>query len=109
LLRGLGHNAAATVSDLAEWLQIRHHTAVELVDWMSARGLVERHAYPSDGRRVLVRLSTTGRDALADLALLRQDQLRQLAPTLVDTLRDLLVEQGINQTSHSKLEGVSTQ
>ena len=107
LLRGLGHNAAATISDLAEWLQVRHHTAVELVDRMSARGLVERHAYPSDGRRVLVRLSAIGREALADLAVLHRDQLRQLAPTLVDTLQDLLVDQGVNQHSHSRPEGVS--
>lgn len=78
--------ADATVSDLADWLQIRHHSAVGLVDRMQARGLVQRQTDARDGRRVLVTLTPTGHDALRGLAVLHRDELRRLAPELVDAL-----------------------
>ena len=60
MLRGLAKDGDATVSDLAEWLQVRHHTAVGLVDRMVSRGLIERQSDPLDGRRVLVTLTNRG-------------------------------------------------
>jgi DNA-binding MarR family transcriptional regulator len=88
-LRGLAPDGAASVSELAEWLQVRHHSAVELIDRTAARGLVERRADPSDGRRVLVTLTPGGRSALAGLARLHRDELQRLAPMLLQALHDI--------------------
>ena len=90
LLRGLGHDGGASISELADWLEVRHHTAVELVDRMAAHRLVARHPYPNDRRRVLVSLTRTGRTALARLAVLHRDELRRLAPGLIETLRQIV-------------------
>src|SRR5919202_16775 len=68
MLRGLTASGVASVSDIADWLQIRHHSAVGLVDRMQARALVRREPDPGDGRRVLVRLTSGGRSILASLA-----------------------------------------
>src|ERR687886_762971 len=66
-LRGLATDGEASVSEVAEWLQVRHHSAVELVNRTAARGLVERRSDPADRRRVLVVLLPSGRAALAGL------------------------------------------
>ncbi len=53
--------APASVGDLARFLLIRHHTAVELVNRMAKLGLLSRLIDGDDGRRVLVQLTTKGR------------------------------------------------
>jgi DNA-binding MarR family transcriptional regulator len=90
MLRGLAPGGQATVSDLAEWLQVRHHSAVGLLDRMVSRGLVERQRDPRDGRRVLVSLTREGRAALRNLALQHRDELGALAPGLLDILSRVL-------------------
>src|ERR687885_2209124 len=54
MLRGLAPDAQASISELADWLQIRHHSAVGLIDRMAARALVRRERDAHDRRRVLV-------------------------------------------------------
>jgi DNA-binding MarR family transcriptional regulator len=90
MLRGLTPRGGAGVSDLSDWLQIRHHSAVGLVDRMQARGLVERRADPHNGRRVLVTLTRQGRSSLRSLAVLHRDELLRLAPDLVERLQQLV-------------------
>ena len=90
MLRGLATNRDASVSDLAEWLQVRHHTAVGLVDRMVSRGLLERQSDPLDGRRVLVTLTDRGQMALRGLAVQHRDELQALAPSLVHALQHVL-------------------
>ena len=89
VLRGLAPLAGASVSDIAEWLQVRHHSAVGLVDRTEARMLVARRADPDDGRRVLVTLTPAGRSALAALARLHRDELGRLAPMLLQALQQI--------------------
>jgi DNA-binding MarR family transcriptional regulator len=86
VLRGLAPNAEANVSDLADWLQVRHHSAVGLINRTEARGLVQRATDPHDGRRVRVRLTRAGRAALRGLALQHRDELRSIAPGLLESL-----------------------
>jgi DNA-binding MarR family transcriptional regulator len=93
MLRGLAPNAEASVSELADWLQVRHHSAVGLIDRMTSRALVRRERDAHDRRRVLVSLTREGRSALKDLALQHRDELRALAPSLVETLRQVVETQ----------------
>ena len=51
----------ATVGALAERLQLRHHTVVELVDRLATKGLVVRRRSPADRRQVVVELRPAGR------------------------------------------------
>jgi DNA-binding MarR family transcriptional regulator len=89
MLRGLGRDGAATVSEVADWLQVRHHSAVGIVDRMQSRGLVERHPDLRDRRRVLVQLTPSGQTALRALARMHRDELRRAAPALIQALNKL--------------------
>src|SRR5207249_3047589 len=56
-LKGMPEGMPATIGALAERLQVRHHTTVELVDRMEVRGLVRRSHAGTDRRQVFVRLA----------------------------------------------------
>src|SRR5581483_6103217 len=51
----------ATMQELADRLQQRHHSVVELVNRAQGQGLVQRAAHPSDRRAVRVAADTAGR------------------------------------------------
>ena len=78
-----------TVGALARELEVRHHSAVGLVDRLCARRLLRRHADPADRRRVEVSTTAWGDRALARLADAHRAELVGLAPTLRALLRSL--------------------
>jgi DNA-binding MarR family transcriptional regulator len=72
----------ASVTDLAESLQIRHHAAVGLVDRCVRAELVERSPDPNDRRQVRVSLTEKGERLLALLSSRNQRELRTLRQAL---------------------------
>lgn len=80
----------ATVGALAERLQLRHHTVVELVDRLGTKGLVVRRRSPSDRRQVVVELRPAGDAVLRRLALYSIEELRTEGPALVSALTRLI-------------------
>jgi DNA-binding MarR family transcriptional regulator len=80
-----------TIGDLAEELQIQHHSAVELVDRLVAHQFVRREA-GADRRSVQVVLTEPGEAMLEQLALIHQEELRRIGPLLKLVLEQLSVE-----------------
>ena len=60
LLAVRGHGSAPSISEIAEHLLLRHHSAVQLVDRAVLAGFVRRTADPSDQRVVRVELTADG-------------------------------------------------
>jgi DNA-binding MarR family transcriptional regulator len=77
-----GFGGRLTMGDLAERLQIHHHSAVGLVDRLAMLGLARRIADPGDRRRVHVTPTPKGRRRVARLAAVHRDELQQTAATL---------------------------
>jgi DNA-binding MarR family transcriptional regulator len=77
-----------TISELAERLQIRHHSAVGLVDRLAAQDLVTREPGEADKREVYISLTPQGKDILAQLSAAHRQELRRIGPQL-----HLLLEQ----------------
>ena len=71
-----------TVGDLAGYLLLRPHSAVELVDRAEAAGLVERTPDQADGRVVRVRLTADGEEVVQKLTREHLDRLHELAAVL---------------------------
>jgi DNA-binding MarR family transcriptional regulator/8-oxo-dGTP pyrophosphatase MutT (NUDIX family) len=76
-LKGFPDREWATVRELADRLQLRHHSVVELVNRAQGQGLVERAAHPDDARAVRVLLTEDGEAILARLSALHRDELRR--------------------------------
>nr|WP_240963398.1 MarR family transcriptional regulator [Antrihabitans stalactiti] len=81
-LKGFPGREWATMRELAERLQLRHHSVVELVNRAQKQGLVDRAAHPSDARAVRVQLTNEGQQILARLSAMHRDELRRLGPAL---------------------------
>jgi DNA-binding MarR family transcriptional regulator len=74
-IAGFTGNGWATISELADFLQVRHHSVVGLIDRAEALGLVRREANPEDRREVQVSLSPEGARKLRALATLHRKEL----------------------------------
>jgi DNA-binding MarR family transcriptional regulator len=86
-IRGFSRREPVSVGDLARYLLIRHHTAVELVDRMTKLKILDRVVDPTDRRRVLVQLTNEGERRLQRLSRIHLEELRAIGPTLTKILK----------------------
>ena len=77
-IKGFPGRDWATVRELAERLQLRHHSVVELVNRAQSQGLVTRGPDPSDGRVARVTLTGAGDELLGRLSALHRDELSRM-------------------------------
>ncbi len=89
-LKGLPEGRKATIGELAERLQIQHHSTVELIDRMVERDLIQRSRDDEDQRRVFIKLTPQGEEVLRKLSLLHRTELQTTGPALVQALNRLI-------------------
>jgi DNA-binding MarR family transcriptional regulator len=90
-LKGLPEGTPATVGEMAERLQIQHHSTVELVDRLVQRKYVRRRRDGVDRRQVCLELTARGEDVLQELSGDHADELHTLAPSLINSLRRIII------------------
>ena len=81
-IKGFPGRDWAQVRELADRLQLRHHSVVELVNRAQAQGLVHRTADPDDARAVRVVLTDQGEQLRGRLSALHRDELRRMDAAL---------------------------
>ena len=81
-VRGHPDPAGPTISELADYLVLRHHSAVELVDRAVKDGLVRRNPDPDSKSVVRVTLTPLGAEKLDALAEAHLEEIKHLAPTM---------------------------
>jgi DNA-binding MarR family transcriptional regulator len=89
-VRGLPAGESATIRTVSERLQIRHHSAVELVDRMEKRGLLRRERSDQDRRNVLLRVTPRGERLLSRLVRHRMAELKVTGPALTRALQSVI-------------------
>jgi DNA-binding MarR family transcriptional regulator len=89
-LKGLPAGTRPRIGELAERLQIQHHSTVELVNRLAAGGYVRRHRGGEDRREVLLTLTPKGERILRELSLHHRDELRMQGPALVAALKRVM-------------------
>jgi DNA-binding MarR family transcriptional regulator len=104
-LKGLPEGVRPSVGALAERLQIRPHSAVELANRLAKRGLVRRHRdggehnnrnthkntkTKKDRREVLLTVTERGERVLRELSLHHRAELRIAGPALIAALQAVL-------------------
>jgi DNA-binding MarR family transcriptional regulator len=93
-IRGLPARARATIGTLAERMQIRHHSAVELSGRLERAGWIGRSRGDVDRREVLLQLTGRGENLLENLSQLHRRELRTAAPKLIEALRCMVARDG---------------
>lgn len=88
-IEGYPGRAQITVGELAERLQIRHHSAVGLIDRLESQELVTRQPSLVDHRQVYVLLTRRGSQLLQKLAATHREELRRIGPEFRSILEKL--------------------
>ena len=88
-IHGFPGRDRVSIGELAERLQLHHHSAVGLVDRLAAKRLAVRERSSMDRRRVWVRLTPRGIRLLARVSAANRGKLRRLRPRLTRFLERL--------------------
>jgi DNA-binding MarR family transcriptional regulator len=91
-IKGMPSGVRPRIRELANRMQILHHSAVELVNRLEAGGFVRRERAQDDRREVLLALTPKGEKVLAELALHHHNELRSAGPALVGALRRVMLK-----------------
>jgi DNA-binding MarR family transcriptional regulator len=86
-IKGFHDDGKVMIADLAERLQVRHHSTVELVNQLVSHGLIVRENATDDRRRIYLALARKGHDLVTRLAPVHADELRRLGPEMIDALK----------------------
>jgi len=89
-IKGMPAGVRPRIRELANRMQIRHHSTVELVNRLEAGGFVHRTRAQDDRREVLLALTPKGEKTLAELALHHHDELSSAGPELATALRRIM-------------------
>lgn len=84
-----------TIGELAEQMQVAHHSAVGLVDRMEALKLVRREASKEDRRRVQASLTPKGLKVLEKLYRAHREELQSVGPRLAGILQRATTGAGV--------------
>ncbi len=85
-IQGYPGRTWVTIGELAEQMQVKHHSAVGLVDRIAKLGLVRRSSVKSDRRRVEVVLTPAGLRVLEKLYRAHREELKSVGPHLIRLL-----------------------
>jgi DNA-binding MarR family transcriptional regulator len=85
-IKGLPAHRVATIGVLAERLLSQHHSAVELVNRLEAKGLLRRTRGVADRREVVLTLSRRGEALLKQLTRPHHAELQSARPRLLTAL-----------------------
>jgi DNA-binding MarR family transcriptional regulator len=90
-----GDAGGPTVGYLAERLQIRHNTTVELIDRMEERRMIRRRHGDIDKRQVVVALMKPGEKLLEKLTEEHTAEISETGPALVKALESVISSAGV--------------
>jgi len=88
-IKGFPGRDYVSIGELAGRLQVRHHSAVGLVDRLVRRQLVRRMPSEADRRKVEVRLTVRGEAKIERLSAAHLGELRQLGPGIRKLLESM--------------------
>jgi DNA-binding MarR family transcriptional regulator len=93
-VQGLPEGIKPTIREIAARLFLQHHSTVELVNRLEARGAIARVHGSDDKREVWVRLTPAGRAILRRLALAHRTELERAGPELARALSSVRRQSG---------------
>ena len=79
-----------TIAQLSERLQVKHHSAINIVNRLVARKLITRKAAEPDRRERYLELTAEGRSLIEELAAVHYEELARRSDEMVTALQRIL-------------------
>lgn len=89
-IKGMPIGVTTTIGELANRLQLKHNSTVELVNRLERLGYVTRISGAKDRRHVIVGLTASGAAILRKLSLAHHEELQIAEPQLAKALRSIV-------------------
>ncbi|MCU1310753.1 MAG: transcriptional regulator, MarR family [Candidatus Angelobacter sp.] len=89
-VKGLPEGMEPTIANLAERMQLAHHSMVELVDRITEKGLATRTRSSEDRRNTWVKLTPKGEKMLTGISVLTYAELQTRFIELLDSLQQVI-------------------
>ncbi len=89
-VKGMPEGERACIGEIAERLQIQHHSTVELVDRLEQNAFVNRKRSERDKREVLIVLTPKAERVLRELTLHHHELLQNYGAALVSSLKKVM-------------------
>ncbi len=86
-IKGFPGRDQITIGELSERLQIKHHSAVGLVNRLESEKLITRSPAEDDRRKVFISLTRRGLSVLGRLSQIHREELQRLSPQLRSLLK----------------------
>jgi DNA-binding MarR family transcriptional regulator len=86
-IKGMLKGVQPSIGELAERMQLEHHSTVELVNRLAARGYVQRDRTAADRRQVQVTMTLKGQRVLRKLFLTHRAEMHVRGPALIAALK----------------------
>ena len=102
-LKGLPARTRPLIRELADRLQIQHHSTVELVNRLAAGGYVRRHRMQEDRRAVWLSFTKKGETILRELSLHHEEELQRRGPALIAALLRAIGKNRTNRRTTAKV------
>lgn len=93
-VKGMPDGTRARIGEIADRLQIQHHSTVELVDRLERNGFVNRRRSDRDKREVLIVLSPKAERTLRELSLHHHELLQSYGTALIGSLKKVMSSKG---------------
>ena len=77
------------ISQLSDRLQVKHHSAVNIVDRLADRKLITRETATTDRRRRYIQLTSKGEKLIEELAGAHRNEIRIRTPEIIRALERL--------------------
>ena len=88
-LKAFSGATGLTMTQLSERLQVKHHTAISLVNKLEKLSFLRRIPGTADRRQVYVCLTDAGSRVLAKVAALHRREIKQRSPEMIEALKRL--------------------
>jgi DNA-binding MarR family transcriptional regulator len=88
-IKGHPEHSVVTIGELAERLQICHHSAVGLASRLVRKGYVTRKKHAEDRRQVYLELTMRSEKLLENLSVAHKEQLHRIGPQIESLLKRL--------------------
>jgi DNA-binding MarR family transcriptional regulator len=88
-IKAFGTAESATISQLSERLQVKHHSAVNIVDRLVERKLIRRQPSERDRRERHLQLTAKGEGLIEELAAVHFYELRNRSEEMIKGLKRL--------------------
>jgi DNA-binding MarR family transcriptional regulator len=96
-IRGFPGRDQITIGELAEQLQVAHHSAVELVDRLVGLGFLLRKPAAEDRRQVYVALTRAGEKRLEQLSQAHRSEIESLGPRFLTLLERIAMPDSVRR------------